>query len=171
MTATLTPKSIDRPTLTAKVAAEIHRQWQTRLATEAPQHNEATRSSIVDWLLGEDRDRLETLDLQELQIARQAIDYRWRILSQRYLGLPPARAYKHLMQRLGGVAVLREHIRSWIAQSSERQRTIVDVLQEIVQEMFRYDRHILQQLDWISKCTQNPRLRDALLFASAARLR
>ena len=70
MTATLTPNSIDRPTATAKVAAEIHSQWQTRLATESPQHNEATRSSIIDWLLGEDRDRWETLEPQELQIAR-----------------------------------------------------------------------------------------------------
>ncbi|PSB57192.1 hypothetical protein C7B77_09260 [Chamaesiphon polymorphus CCALA 037] len=166
MTATLIPNLTARPALTTTVADEIDRQWQTRVAAECAQQTEASQASIVNWLLGEDRQRLETLEPRELQIARQAMDYQWRILSQRYLGLPPTRAYKHLMQRLGGVAVLGEQIRAWIAQSSDCQRTVVDVLQEIIQELLQSDRYIQQQLAWIGKCTQNPRLRDALLFAS-----
>ncbi len=94
------------------------------------------------------------------------MDYRLRILRDRYLGLSPERAYKHLMQRLGGVTVLREKIRAWLSQSRELQQTVVDVLQEVIQEMLQRDRYIQQQLAWIGQCTRNPRLWDTLLFAS-----
>jgi DNA-binding CsgD family transcriptional regulator len=149
-----------------QVLAKIQSQWQTRLAEECNQHNESTQASILNWLLGEDRDRWENLDPDQLRIANQSIDYRFRILIQRYLGLPPERAYKNLMQRLGGLAVLRDKIRAWLALSSDRQRTVVDVLQEIIQEMLQGDKYIQQQIAWIGKCTRNPRLRDTLLFAS-----
>jgi DNA-binding CsgD family transcriptional regulator len=149
-----------------KVVDKIQSQWQNRLAEDCATHNETTQASILNWLLGEDRDRWETLDPQQLQIANQAMDYRLRILNQRYLGLPPARAYKNLMQRLGSLVVLRDKIRAWLALSSDRQRTVVDVLQEIIQEMLQSDKYIQQQIAWIGKCTRNPRLRDTLLFAS-----
>ena len=122
--------------------------------------------SILNWLLGEDRQRWETLDPVQLKIAEQAMDYRWRILLQRYLGLPPERAYKHLMQRLGGLAVLRDKIRAWLTLSNDRQRNVLDVLQEVIQEMLQGDKYIQQQINWIGQCTNNPRLRDILLFAS-----
>lgn len=166
MTATLTPNLNQLQSLKTKVVDEIQHQWQTRLAADCPHQTEATQSSIVNWLLGEDRDRWETLEPQELEIADRAMNYRWRILSQRYLGLPPAVAYKHLMQRLGGLAILRDKIGAWLALSGDRQRTVVDVLQEVIQEMLQRDRYIQQQLAWIGKCTSNPRLRDTLLFAS-----
>jgi hypothetical protein len=78
----------------------ITSQWENRIATECHDRNLgqniATQASILNWLLGEDRHRWETLELAQLKIAEQAMDYRWRILLQRYLGLPPARAYKNL---------------------------------------------------------------------------
>jgi hypothetical protein len=144
----------------------ITSQWEQRIATECNGQNLATQASILNWLLGEDRHRWETLELAHLKIAEQAIDYRWRILLQRYLGLPPARAYKNLMQRLGGLAVLRDKIRAWLTLSNDRQRQVVDVLQEVIQELLQGDKYIQQQIAWIGKCTTNQRLRDVLLFAS-----
>ncbi|PSB58530.1 hypothetical protein C7B77_04405 [Chamaesiphon polymorphus CCALA 037] len=145
---------------------QIQTKWQTRLAIDCARQDEASRSSILNWLMGEDRERWETLEPPQLQIIERGMEYRLQILCQRYLGLSPTLAYKHLMQRLGGLVVLREKIRSWLAQSQERQRTIVDVVQEVIQEMLQRDRYILQQLAWIGECTRNARLRDALLFAT-----
>jgi DNA-binding CsgD family transcriptional regulator len=144
----------------------ITSQWASRIATECSGQNIATQTSILNWLLGEDRHRWETLELTQLKIAEQAMDYRWRILLQRYLGLPPERAYKNLMQRLGGLAVLRDKIRAWLTLSNDRQRQVVDVLQEVIQEMLQGDKYIQQQIAWIGKCTTNQRLRDVILFAS-----
>jgi hypothetical protein len=144
----------------------IASQWAARIALEGSSQNITTQTSILNWLIGEDRSRWETLDPVQLKIAERAMDYRWRILLQRYLGLPPERAYKHLMQRLGGLAVLRDKIRAWLTLSNDRQRHVLDVLQEVIQEMIQGDKYIQQQINWIGQCTNNPRLRDILLFAS-----
>lgn len=149
-----------------KVIDKIATQWEQRIATECSGQNATTQASILNWLLGKDRERLETLDIEQLKIADRAMDYRLRILMQRYLGLAPERAYKNLMQRLGGMAILREKIRAWLSLSTDRQRTVVDVLQEVIQEMLQGDKYIQQQITWIGQCTRNPRLRDTLLFAS-----
>ncbi len=149
-----------------KVIDKIATQWEQRIAAECSAQNTVTQASILNWLLGKDGDRLETLAIEQLQIVERAMDYRLRILVQRYLGLPPERAYKNLMQRLGGVVVLREKIRAWLSLSGDRQRTVVDVLQEVIQEMLQADKYIQQQIVWIGECTHNPRLRDTLLFAS-----
>ena len=145
---------------------KIATQWETRIATECSGQNATTQTSILNWLLGADPDRLELLDAEHIKIADRAMDYRWRILLQRYLGLSPERAYKNLMQRLGGLAVLRDKIRAWLTLSNDRQRQVVDVLQEVIQELLQSDKYIQQQIAWIGQCTKNPRLRDALLFAS-----
>ena len=145
---------------------KIATQWETRIATECSGQNATTQTSILNWLLGADPDRLELLDAEHVRIADRAMDYRWRILLQRYLGLSPERAYKNLMQRLGGLAVLRDKIRAWLTLSNDRQRQVVDVLQEVIQELLQSDKYIQQQIAWIGQCTKNPRLRDALLFAS-----
>jgi hypothetical protein len=148
------------------IIARITREWTARIATAASGQNINTQTSILNWLIGEDRQRWENLDVEHLKIAEQSIDYRWRILLQRYLGLPPERAYKNLMQRLGGLAVLREKIRAWLTLSNDRQRNVLDVLQEVIQEMLQGDKYLQQQIAWIGKCTNQPRLRDLLLFAS-----
>jgi hypothetical protein len=144
----------------------ITREWTARIASEASGQNITNQTSILHWLLGEDRQRWETLDVEHLRIVEQSIDYRWRILLQRYLGLSPERAYKHLMQRLGGLAVLREKIRAWLTLSNDRQRNVLDVLQEVIQEMLQGDKYLQQQIAWIGQCSKNPRLRDILLFTS-----
>ena len=152
--------------MTNTTIEKIATQWETRIATECAGQNATAQTSILNWLLGADPDRLELLDAEHVRIADRAMDYRWRILLQRYLGLSPERAYKNLMQRLGGLAVLRDKIRAWLTLSNDRQRQVVDVLQEVIQELLQSDKYIQQQIAWIGQCTKNPRLRDALLFAS-----
>jgi hypothetical protein len=61
---------------------------------------------------------------------------------------------------------LRNKIRTWVSLSRDRQRAVVDVLQEVIQELLNSDRYIQKQIAWIAQCTEDPRLRDALLLTS-----
>lgn len=126
----------------------------------------AQRASIICWLLGRERTRLEAMPPQQLALARQGMDYRYRILRQRYLGMSPARAYRNLIDRLGALVSVRNKILAWIALSRDRQRALVDVLQEVIQEMLNSDRHLQGQMAWIAQCTQDEPLRNSLLFAT-----
>jgi DNA-binding CsgD family transcriptional regulator len=148
------------------LAGKITEYWQERLGEECAQQSAMNRTSIISWLVGEDRDRFTAMPPEQLAIVRQAMDYRYRILNQRYLGVPSEKAFKNLMQRLGSLAIVREKVRAWLSVSRDRQRTVVDVLQEVVQEMLQGDKYIRQQVEWISKCTPNPRLRDTLMLAT-----
>jgi DNA-binding CsgD family transcriptional regulator len=148
------------------LAGKITEYWQERLGEECAQQSATNRTSIISWLVGEDRDRFTAMPPEQLAIVRQAMDYRYRILNQRYLGVPSEKAFKNLMQRLGSLAIVREKVRAWLSVSRDRQRTVVDVLQEVVQEMLQGDKYIRQQVEWISKCTPNPRLRDTLMLAT-----
>lgn len=157
---------LDGSRVMAKLAQELAEEWRQRLVTDCPDSCPSTRESIVRWLLGEDLERFDTLTPSELAIAGQAMDYRWRILQQRYLGVRPERAYRNLTTRLGSLVLLRNKIRTWVALSRDRQRAVVDVLQEVLQEMLQGDRYIQQQIAWISRCTNDARLRQALLLTT-----
>jgi DNA-binding CsgD family transcriptional regulator len=149
-----------------KLANKIIEQWQTRLAAECAGQSTATQVSVVQWLVGENQERFAQLTPEQTTILAQSMDYRYRILVQRYLGFPSEKAYKNLMQRLGSLAIMREKVRAWLSSSRDRQRPVVDVLQEVVQEMLQSDKYIQQQIAWIAQCTKNPRLRDTLMLAT-----
>lgn len=140
-------------------------QWQIRISRDCGACA-ATQASVMDWLLGKDLERFARFTPAQLEIVFQGIDYRYRILHQRYLSASPTKAYQNLMQRLGGLAVLHQKIQAWVSTSRDRRQTVVDVLQEVVQEIVRRDKYIQQQIDWIAKCTQNPNLRNTLLLAT-----
>ncbi|MEH1831214.1 MAG: HetZ-related protein 2 [Nostoc sp.] len=140
--------------------------WRKRLVAECPDQNEAARQSIILWLFGSDSKRFDLFNPKELDIAKQAMEYRWRILRQRYLGLGRERAYRNLITRLGSLVTLRNKIQTWISLSRDRQRSVIDVLQEVLQELLQSDSHMQQQMVDIAKYTTDQRLRDALLFAS-----
>ncbi|MDX2230943.1 MAG: HetZ-related protein 2 [Leptolyngbyaceae cyanobacterium bins.349] len=148
------------------LAEEFSNEWRSRLEAELPELSSANRESIVRWLVGEDTARLENLTPMQRQIIDQAMDYRYRILRQRYLGMSPERAYKGLIQRLSNLFLIRNKIRTWIALSRDRQRSVVDVLEEVIQELLQNDRYMQQQVAWIAQCTRDTRLRNALLLAS-----
>jgi hypothetical protein len=148
------------------LAVQLEEHWRSRLASECPKVSDVNRESIIRWLMGSDLARFETLSPADLAIAKQAIEYRWRILLQRYLGMPPERAYRNLISQLGSIALLRNKIRTCVALSRDRQRTVMDVLGEVIQELLQSDNYMRQQMAWISQCTSDARLRNALLFAS-----
>ncbi|MBE9217381.1 HetZ-related protein 2 [Dolichospermum flos-aquae] len=145
---------------------DIAEYWQQRLATDCPEQSQANRESIISWLLAIDLNRFNLLNPKELEIAKQAIEYRWRILHKRYLGMSREKAYCQLISRLGSVVTIRNKIQSWISLSRDRQRSVVDVLQEVLQELLQSDSYIQQQMSQISALTTDKRLRDMLLFAS-----
>ncbi len=148
------------------LAEDIAANWRSRLTAELPNTSESTRNSIVRWLIGEDQTRFESFTPDRLEIETQAMDYRYRILGQRYLDAPPQRAYKSLIQRLGSLFVVRSKISTWIALSRDRQTTVIDVLQEVIQDLLQNDQYMQQQVAWIAQCTTDPRLRNALVLTA-----
>lgn len=148
------------------LAEDIAEKWRSRLTEDLPKLNSATRESIVRWLLGEDQARFESYTPERLEIEIQAMDYRYRILQQRYLDVPPQRAHRNLIQRLGSLFVIRNKISTWIALSRDRQSTVVDVLQEVIQDLLQNDNYMQQQLAWIAQCTSDPRLRNAIVLTA-----
>ncbi len=150
----------------ASEADKIEQYWLHRLAAECPEQSVTNRQTVVRWLLGSQRERFEQLNSKEMDIAKQAMEYRWKILHQRYLGKGREVAYRNLITRLGSIVTLRHKIQTWIALSRDRQRTVLDVLQEVIQELLQSDNYMQQQMTCISEFTTDPRLRSALLFAS-----
>lgn len=148
------------------LATDLAQDWRSRLRADYPGQSAASSESIIQWLLGNDLERFETLNRTQIEIAQQAMEYRYRILRQRYLDIGPERAYRNLMTRLGSLMLLRNKIRTWVALSRDRHRAVADVLQEVIQELLQSDRYMQQQMAWIAKCTNNSKLRNALLFAS-----
>jgi DNA-binding CsgD family transcriptional regulator len=140
--------------------------WQQRLITECPEQSQVTRQSILNWLLGVDLARFDLLNPKELEIAKQAMEYRWRILHKRYLGMSREKAYRQLISRLSSVVAVRNKIQTWISLSRDRQGSVIDVLQEVLQELMQSDSYIQQQMTHITAITTDKRLRDTLLFAS-----
>ncbi|MBD2082774.1 HetZ-related protein 2 [Leptolyngbya sp. FACHB-17] len=147
-------------------AEQIASDLRSRLQTELPRSNETTRESIIRWLLGEDLDRFDSYTPERLDIEIQAMDYRYRILVQRYYETPPQRAYKNLIQRLGSIFVIRNKISTWIALSRDRQTTVIDVLQEVIQDLLQNDKYMQEQVSWIAQCTNDPRLRNAIVLTA-----
>jgi hypothetical protein len=61
---------------------------------------------------------------------------------------------------------LRNKIQTWISLSRDRQRSVMDVLQEILQELLQSDNYMQQQMAYIAEITLDKRLKDTLLFAT-----
>ncbi|NER00211.1 MAG: HetZ-related protein 2 [Cyanothece sp. SIO2G6] len=148
------------------IVDDLQQSWQSRVQKDCPEQSQSNVVSIVAWLLGEDLEQFEQMPPEKLAIFRQAMDYRYRILIQRYLGLPEAKGYNKLIQRLGSLFLIRNKIRTWVSLSRDRRRSVIDVLQEVIQEMIQSDRHIQGQIGWIAQCTTNTRLRNALMLTS-----
>lgn len=62
--------------------------------------------------------------------------------------------------------LLRNKIRTLVALSRDRQRQVTDVLQEVLQELLQSDRYMQQQMSWIADCTNDAKLRNALLLTA-----
>ena len=148
------------------LAQALAQEWRTRLQEDYPNHSSDFHNSIICWLLGNNSNNLDSLTPVQKEIASKGREFLYRILRQRYLDASPEQAYRNLMQRLGGLVILRQKIQAWVNTSRDRQRSVVDVLQEVVQEMLNSDRYLQQQMANIAKCTKNPHLRNSLLLAN-----
>ncbi|MEM9947433.1 MAG: HetZ-related protein 2, partial [Cyanobacteria bacterium P01_D01_bin.36] len=139
--------------------------WRAQLQKDLPSQSAATHEAVVQWLVGEEV-RFEPMDAKEIKLAKRAMDYRYRIFIARYWSLSPDRAYKGLLQKLGGLFLIRSKIRVWIALSRDRKRAVKDVLQEVIQEMLQSDKHMRAQTAWIAQCTERAALRNLLTLAT-----
>ena len=148
------------------LAESLAQQWLSQIQIESPDLSSTTQESIVQWLLGEDSQQLNDCTPEQQKVFETGLQFRYQILRQRYLNVSPEQAYRHLIQRLSGLIILRQKIRAWVSTSRDRQRNVVDVLQEVLQEMLNSDRYLQKQLKWISNCTHDTRLRSALLLTS-----
>ncbi|NET44978.1 HetZ-related protein 2 [Okeania sp. SIO2B3] len=148
------------------LAQALEQEWKTKLQEDYPNHSSDVHNSIICWLLGNNPSRLDELTPTQRAMASKGREFLYRILKQRYLDIPPERAYRNLLQRLSGLVMLRQKIRAWVNTSRDRQRSVIDVLQEVIQEMLNSDRYLQQQMAKISECTKNPNLRNSLLLAS-----
>lgn len=146
--------------------AIIAQEWTQNLRENCTHVPETVRASILSWLIGEDTERFEVLNSEQLKIVDQAMQYRLNILQQRYLEVSQERAYRNLIQRLSGHVVVKNKVKTWISLSRDRQQSVLDVIQEVIQEMLNSDRYIQQQLQWIAQCTPDHRLRNAFVMAS-----
>jgi DNA-directed RNA polymerase specialized sigma24 family protein len=147
-------------------ADKLAEDWLSRLKVDQPSQSDAVYRAIVQWLLGETSEQLQTLSEKDFAIACRAMEYRYRIFLQRYWNVSPDLGYRKLIKRLSSLFLIRNKVSTWIALSRDRHRTVVDVITEVIQEMMRTDRHLRQQFQWISQCTSNPRLRNLMMLAS-----
>lgn len=140
--------------------------WNTKLADELSETSESVRESILQWLLGTNPDRFNEASATECRMLAQALDYRYQILKDRYWAAAPDQAYNRLIKRLSSLFLVRSKVRTWIALSRDRRRTVTDVLQEVIQEMLRSDRYLKEQITWIGECTRRSQLRNILMLAT-----
>jgi hypothetical protein len=150
----------------SEIIEELERQWHERLVEEAKTLSDQERAAIVRWLVGEDGERWQNLEGESLATARAGLNYRWQIFQQRYLKVNPTRAYRNLLDRLGGSVTLRQKIRTWVSLSRDRQRAVADVLQEVIQEMLQADRYLQTCMTAISKYPVDRNFQNTLLFAT-----
>jgi hypothetical protein len=145
---------------------EITQIWSTKLAAELPEESESSRQSILTWLLGPNPERFNEADDRKQQVLTQALDYRYQILRQRYWQTSPDKAYRNLIKRLSSLFLVRSKVRTWIALSRDRRRTVTDVLQEVIQEMLQSDRYLKDQVKWIGECSPRTQIRNLLMLAT-----
>lgn len=144
---------------------ELTLLWRQHIKADLPEQSAETHAAIASWLVGE-AERFETMDAAQIKLAKKAVDYRYRIFISRYWGLSPERAYKRLLDKLGGLFLIRSKIRTWIALSRDRKRNVKDVIQEVIQDMLQSDRYMKQQTQWIGQCTTRASLRNLLTLAT-----
>lgn len=161
---TLTSKPEFEP-VNSTIVEELMQNWRLRLMYDCPEQSATTRESIILALVG-DLKQFESFNHERMKILQKGMVYRYRILRQRYLGRSPRQAYRNLITRLSSLVVLRHKIRSWVDMSRDRSSTVVDILQEVIQELLQRDRYMQQQISWIAQCTSDPRLRNVLLLTS-----
>jgi hypothetical protein len=93
------------------MAEKLTNEWLSRLQNDYPNEPSALYQSVVRWLLGESPERFETFSADELRVAQQAIEYRYRILQQRYWDVSSEVGYRYLIKRLSSLFLIRNKVK------------------------------------------------------------
>jgi hypothetical protein len=160
------PLEAEFPTNQHATVEDLVRVWHWQLAFDYANLSVATRESIVCWLFENNTERLEQLNPKQMQLVQKGMAYRYRLLKYRYLGQAPEQSYRRLLVRLNSLALLQNKIRMTIALSRDRHRRTIEVLQEFLQDLLLRDCYLQQQIKAIASCTDDLRLRHALLFTT-----
>lgn len=142
---------------------EIQKIWLSRLNDDRLPQSQSEKENIVQWLL-KDVD-WNHLTLEQKVIAQQRCLNRYQILKQRYLNGSAIQVYRNLIYRLSSVVVLSHSQKSGMSGNPDAQRTLLNVIQRIIQEMLTEDDLVKEMLE-IAQCTRDESLRDRLLLAS-----
>lgn len=144
----------------------MRQSWLDRLTKEHQNWSLQQKENIIQWLFGNNCQEWEGYSPQELEVITKGLEYRYRILTQRYLGQPETKAYQRLIHRLASVTVLRNKIQQWISLSRDRQQMVTEVLEEIIHQLLQNDSYLQGQIKWIAQCTPLKSLRNSLLLTN-----
>ncbi len=137
---------------------DLVQDWQRRLADECPEQNYAQRETIVRWLI-------DDINPEEVDQSKPLTEYRYQILRTRYLGVNPEQAYSNLIRHLYHQVFL-QRIRTYVSLSRDCHRTVIGILQELVQDLIHRDRYIDTRIKRIAEHTSDRRLRNTLLLVT-----
>ncbi len=150
----------------ARKTEELQSTWYQRLFEKFPAQNREKRHSILQWLLNHESANPETLSRNELADVDRRVDYRYRMLCQRYLEVEPTQGYRQLIARLSALMLGFAPIQSWAKQHPNARKAIATSIQQTIQELLEQDTDLQRQVSWIERCTQDCQLREALVLAS-----
>ncbi|ACK65478.1 conserved hypothetical protein [Rippkaea orientalis PCC 8801] len=138
--------------------------WRKRLVRDLPHCDQQKSESILCWLLSHET---ETNSLShDLASVNERLNYRYRILRQRYLYVDSHQAYGHLISRLGSVLVGIASVQRWMKQRFNSQHETLRLIQIVVQELLDNDVNLQKRIKPISRYTTDPSLHKALVFAT-----
>ncbi len=138
--------------------------WRKRLLRELPYSDQQKCQSILSWLVTHESEH--KLAPHELATVNERLNYRYRILRQRYLYVDSNQAYRQLITRLGSVVLGIAPVQTWIKRHSTSHQETLRLIHKVVQELLDNDLHVQQKIDQILRCTTDPHLRKALVLAT-----
>jgi hypothetical protein len=85
-------------------------------------------------------------------------------ISSPYLGVEPIVAYRHLLSRLGLCLLTHAPLCSWLLGGRERQKTLLNVLQALVESLLVSNPSLKGDMRAIAHLSLDPEERDALFL-------
>lgn len=148
----------------APTVPDLLDQWSGRIRRELTGVKDPEVAMIARWLVERNAIPAPEAPPEQWETYHRSVEFRYGILQQGYWGLTPQTAYGKLLQRLARLVTLRQKIQAWVAMGRDRRRTVVDVLQELLQELLHKDRHIQREGAWLAVTFPHHPLRNILLF-------
>ncbi len=141
--------------------------WRQRLLQELPQYNRKQRHSIVRWLLDNNHglQRNRQLTGEELTPINSRLEYRYRLLKERYLEMNYTEGYRSLISRLSAVTAQYCSV-LLIKNGQESQKVIINLIQQVVQELVKNDPYLQRRFERIAQETSDINLRESLSLAT-----